>query len=259
MQTLRAAAVAGTFYPANPIQLREQIAHWCQAGDKATLPRPVRALLLPHAGYCYSGAIAVAGIRLLPSSGLRRVLILCPAHHVYLRGMALSSAARFATPLGEIPLDRAALATLTHLPGVMINDEAHRFEHAIEVQLPFLQQQLDDFTLLPVVVGEASPSAVAGLLEAAMDAQTLLIISSDLSHYLSWQQAREQDADTLAQILSLKGNLQGQQACGCFGLNGTLLWARRHKLQASLLAAANSGDSSGDQHRVVGYAAIAFY
>ncbi|GAA4503402.1 AmmeMemoRadiSam system protein B [Pseudaeromonas paramecii] len=259
MQTLRAAAVAGTFYPANPILLREQITLWCREGDAPTLPRPVRALLLPHAGYCYSGAIAAAGIRLLPKQGIKRVLILCPAHHVYLRGMALSSAERFATPLGEIPLDRAALAGLSHLPGVQINDEAHRFEHAIEVQLPFLQQQLGDFSLLPVVVGETSPSAVAGLLEALMNEQTLLIISSDLSHYLSWQQARERDEETLAQILALKGDLQGQQACGCFALNGALLWARRHKLQASRLAAANSGDTAGDKHRVVGYAAIAFY
>lgn len=259
MQTLRAAAVAGTFYPANPTQLSQQITSWCQEGDAPALPRPVRALLLPHAGYCYSGAIAAAGIRLLPKQGISRVLILCPAHHVYLRGMALCSAQRFATPLGEVPLDRAAVAELSHLPGVVINDEAHRFEHAIEVQLPFLQQQLGEFSLLPVVVGEASPSAVAGLLEAVMDEQTLLIISSDLSHYLTWQQAREKDEETLAHIMALKGDLQGDQACGCYGLNGALLWARRHKLQASRLAAANSGDTAGDKHRVVGYAAIAFY
>lgn len=260
MPHLRPAAVAGTFYPADPLSLRQQFARWQQEAAPATSPpNAIRALLLPHAGYCYSGAIAAQGIRLLPRQGIERVLILCPAHRVYLKGMALSSADGFTTPLGDIALDQAGQAQLAELPGVIQSDEAHRLEHAIEVQLPLLQQWLAPFSLLPVVVGDSSPSAVAALLEAVMTPQTLLILSSDLSHYLSWADARQRDAATLAQILGLQGPLTGEQACGCYGVNGALLWARRHRLQTQLLTAANSGDTAGDKYKVVGYAAIAFY
>jgi len=259
MNLVRPTAVAGLFYDAASGPLRASLSAMLESAPAAALHRPPRILILPHAGYVYSGRTAAAGYKLLSPHQFQRVVILCPAHSVPLRGMALPECSSFATPLGEVPLDLAAMAELDGMPAVARNAEAHRFEHAIEVQLPFLQYQLQEFKLVPLVVGHCPPAAVAEVLERLMDDQTLLVVSTDLSHYLTWDEANQKDEQTIAQILQLNDNLDGYQACGSYGLNGALLWAREQGLTSTLLSHCNSGDSAGTKDRVVGYAAVALY
>ncbi len=216
-----------------------------------------RALILPHAGYCYSGAIAATGYRLLKAGDFQRVLLLCPNHRLPLDGMAVPSVDAFTTPLGAIPLDHAGRQRALQLAAVQQRDDVHELEHAIEVQLPFLQLTLGEFLLLPLIVGDCPASTVAELLEQQLDEECLLLVSSDLSHYHNSQQAEQRDGATLRQILALQGELDGEQACGCHALNGALLWAARHGLHARLLAYGHSGQISGDNQRVVGYGALA--
>lgn len=260
----RPAAVAGAFYPARSAALRTTIAEAYRAAPAtAALPasRP-RALIVPHAGYVYSGAIAASAYRLLEpfAAAIRRVVLLGPAHRVAFAGMAVPQAECFATPLGEIRIDVKARRTALALPGVIESDQPHAQEHSLEVQLPFLQSLLGDFSLLPVVIGEAPPALVAPLLEAFCDdPETLLVISSDLSHFHPYDEARRVDGDTLAKILALKGGLLGEQACGARPINGLLRVAAARGWQAHLIAHCNSGDTAGDRQRVVGYASIGFY
>ena len=260
----RPAAVAGAFYPARSGALNAAIADAYRAATApAALPasRP-RALIVPHAGYVYSGAIAASAYRLLEpfAATIRRVVLLGPAHRVAFAGMAVPQAERFATPLGEIAIDDAARRKALALPGVTASDQPHAQEHSLEVQLPFLQSLLGDFSLLPVVVGEAPAALVAPLIEAFCDdPHALLLISSDLSHFHPYAEARRIDGYTLAKILTLKGGLLGEQACGARPINGLLRVAAARGWQAQLIAHCNSGDTAGDRQRVVGYAAIAFY
>lgn len=251
----RPPAVAGSFYPASSSALRTLLQPWL-ATSAAAVAKP-RALILPHAGYCYSGAIAASGYRLLKPGDFQRVLQLCPNHRLPLDGMAVPSVDAFTTPLGTIPIDHLGRQQLLQRAAVQQRDDVHQQEHAIEVQLPFLQLTLGEFLLLPLIVGNCPASTVAELLEQQLDAQCLLLISSDLSHYLSCQQAEQRDAATLRQILALQGELDGEQACGCHALNGALLWAARHGLHGQLLAYGHSGQTSGDNQRVVGYGALA--
>lgn len=258
----RPPAVAGQFYTANPVALREQLARWLKASADAEVPVPPKFLLVPHAGYIYSGAMAARGYALLHPhrERIRRVVVLGPAHRVAVNGLAIPSVAAFDTPMGAIPLDRAALDRLKDLPQVVVSDEAHAFEHALEVQLPFLQQVLDRFTLVPLVVGRASPAAVAEVLERLWGGEeTLIVISSDLSHFLPYEQARAKDHQTLRRILALTSNLDHDEACGAAAVNGALKAAAEHGLSPQLLGACNSGDTAGDHARVVGYASLAFW
>ena len=163
----------------------------------------------------------------------------------------------FATPLGEIPLDRAAIDALSDLPQIVVSDAAHAQEHSLEVQLPFLQSVLGNFTLLPLAVGDATPAEVAQVLDALWGGdETLIVISSDLSHFLPYATAQRVDLDTLQIIKKKKTTLNHQQACGATPVNGLLLAAQRHHLQPTLLGLCNSGDTAGDKGRVVGYAAL---
>jgi hypothetical protein len=190
---------------------------------------------------------------------IRRVVLLGPAHRVAVRGMAAPTVAAFETPLGRIPLDREALAAIAELPQVVADDEAHAGEHSIEVQLPFLQTVLERFTLVPLVVGRADAAEVAEVLERLWGGdETLIVISSDLSHYLPYAQARVVDRGTVDTILRLGPELDHHQACGAAPLSGALLAARTHALAPRLLDLRNSGDTAGDRSRVVGYCAIAF-
>ena len=190
---------------------------------------------------------------------VRRVVLLGPAHRVALGGLAAPNAEAFETPLGEVALDLAALAGLDDLPQVVRSDRAHEHEHSLEVQLPFLQTQLGSFTLVPLVVGDADAEAVAQVLERLWGGdETLIVISSDLSHYLRYEQARAADRATVQRILALDAGLGPHEACGAAAINGALLAARRHRLAPRLLALRNSGDTAGDRDRVVGYGAIAF-
>lgn len=266
MPAVRRAAVDGLFYPAAPGALRGEVAHYL-AGvdtDDDAAQRPPKLLIAPHAGYEYCGAVAAHAYAMLRwecEPIVRRVVLLGPAHRVALRGLAIPQAEAFETPLGEVAVDLAALASLGDLPQVVRNDRAHEREHSLEVQLPFLQMLLGSFTLVPLVVGHASAEAVAQVLERLWGgAETLIVISSDLSHYLPYAQAQAQAADraTAQRILALDAGLAPHEACGSAAINGALLAARRHGLAPRLLDLRNSGDSAGSRDRVVGYGAFAF-
>jgi hypothetical protein len=262
MNAVRPPALAGYFYPADPSRLRDELGRLLAAvPPSAEAPVP-KALIVPHAGYIYSGPVAASGYaRLLPAAGkIRRVVLLGPAHRVAVRGLALPAAERFATPLGEVALDRAAIESLAGLPQVLASEAAHALEHSLEVHLPFLQTVLGDFQLLPLVVGRATPGEVAAVLERLWGGpETLVVISSDLSHFLTYDSARETDAESVQRMLELEAVLDHEQACGATPVNGLLAVANRRGLRAELLDLRNSGDTAGDKSRVVGYAALAFH
>ncbi|HEV8644432.1 MAG TPA: AmmeMemoRadiSam system protein B [Burkholderiales bacterium] len=261
MITVRAPAVAGTFYPVAAVTLQAQVAALLAVATPPRQQRP-KALIAPHAGYVYSGPIAAKAYALLTPfrSHYSRVVLLGPAHRAYVRGLALPAADAFATPLGEIALDRGAISAIRHLPQVCVSDDAHAHEHSLEVHLPFLQQALAGFTLVPLAVGEASAEEVAEVLDLLWgDDRTLIVISSDLSHYLPYAQARTIDEQTARMVLSMTPQLNHQQACGATPVNGLLREARRRGLGPELLDLRNSGDTAGDRNRVVGYASFAFY
>lgn len=261
MSVTRPAAVAGMFYPDNPDALRRAVTDLLAGAKGGEGARAPKALIVPHAGYVYSGAVAASAyVRLGEQRArIRRVVLLGPTHRAYVRGLALPDADHFATPLGDIPLDRAGMQHLSALPPVTVSAAAHQMEHSLEVQLPFLQQALDDFELLPLAVGEATPEEVAEVLEAVWGGdETLIVISSDLSHFLPDAVARKVDGATVETILALNPHLDHEQACGATPVNGLLLAARRHGLQPVVLDVRNSSDTAGDPERVVGYAAFAF-
>lgn len=264
MPAVRRAAVDGLFYPAAPSALRQQVERWLNGdGDEADRTRPPpKLLIVPHAGYPYSGAVAASAYALLGhprQPAIRRVVLLGPAHRVRLSGLAAPEAAAFETPLGQVPIDTDALAGLGDLPQLVRSDRAHANEHSLEVQLPFLQSVLGSFTLVPLVVGDAEAAAVAQVLERLWGGpETLIVISSDLSHYLPYAQAQATDRATIRRILDFDAGLTPQEACGSSAINGALRAARRHGLAPRLLDLCNSGDTAGDRDRVVGYAALAF-
>ena len=261
MSIIRPAAVAGMFYPDDPAELRHTVNALLANAAAGSPSRPPKALIVPHAGYVYSGAVAASAYAQLGAlrGRIRRVVLLGPAHRVWVRGLALPEADRFATPLGEVQLDREAMQRLNELPQVTRSAAAHQMEHSLEVQLPFLQQVLGDFQLLPLAVGEAAAAEVAEVLEQVWDGdETLILISSDLSHFLPDAEAREADGRTVEAILALDPHLSHEQACGATPVNGLLLAARRHGLHPMALDVRNSSDTAGDPDRVVGYAAFAF-
>ena len=264
MHQVRSAAVAGSFYPAQGPVLSRAVQDLLQpfAPLQDAGQAPPKALIVPHAGYVYSGSTAgQAYAQLTPwRQSIRRVVLLGPAHRVPVRGLALPGVDAFTTPLGEVPVDGAAVEALGRLPQVVVSPNAHAQEHSLEVQLPFLQTVLDTFTLVPLAVGDATPDEVAEVLETVWGgAETLIIISSDLSHYLSHAQAQAVDRQSIQTLLALQPTLSHRQACGATPVNGLLLAARRHGLNPQLLALRNSGDTAGDRQRVVGYAAVAFH
>jgi AmmeMemoRadiSam system protein B len=249
MSHVRPSAVAGLFYPGQALALRAQVADLLAHAGARTVPaRPPRILVVPHAGYVYSGPVAAPAYRLLHGyrSTIRRIVLLGPTHRVAVRGAAIPSASAFATPLGDVPLDRDAMRQLARLPFVVENDAAHAAEHSLEVQLPFLQTVLGQFTLVPVAVGSVAPAELALLFDTLWGGdETVFLVSSDLS--------------TVDRILALDPVIDHAQACGATPLNAALLAARRAGLEASLLDLRNSGDTAGDHSRVVGYCAISFH
>lgn len=259
MVTIRPAAVAGAFYAGNAETLRHDIQAYLDAAR--VLPLRPKALVAPHAGYIYSGATAATAYALLrPLKGaITRVVLLGPTHRLWVPGMALPGVDRFRTPLGDIPLDAQAIAGIADLPQIEVNPAAHAQEHSLEVHLPFLQSVLGDFRLVPLAVGGATPAQVADVLERLWGGpETLIVVSSDLSHFLPYADAQAKDAATVQTILHLDATLVGDRACGAHPVNGLLVSARRKGLVAHLLDLRNSGDTAGDKQRVVGYAAIAF-
>jgi len=263
MHRVRPPAVAGAFYPGQRQTLANEVSAMLEAVNtrsRAASALP-KAIIVPHAGYIYSGSTAaLAYTRLLPlSETIRRVVLLGPVHRVPVRGLALPGTDFFATPLGEIEVDQEAVAAISPLPQVAVSPAAHAQEHSLEVQLPFLQMVLDDFKLLPLAVGDAAPAEVAQVLERLWGGdETLIVISSDLSHYLPYTVAQAVDRETVQAITDYQPGILHEQACGATPINGLLLAAKSHHLQPQLLGLFNSGDTAGDKQRVVGYAAIAF-
>ena len=260
---IRPPAVAGLFYP-NEIEVLDTMLGGLLKLAIESHParsRPPKALLVPHAGYIYSGATAARGYAALApfSDQIRRVVILGPCHRVAVSGIALPTSDAFRTPLGTIAVDREALETVRSLPGVSFHDSAHTHEHSLEVQLPFLQALLLDFTVLPLAVGHADPRTVSAVIEALWGGpETLFVVSSDLSHYHSYEDATALDGETVRRVLALQPEIHPEQACGAYPLNGLLALAQQHHLAPRLIDLCNSGDTAGDRSRVVGYCAIAF-
>jgi MEMO1 family protein len=258
---MRPPAVAGLFYTGNPQRLRAEVAELL-ADAPAYAGAPAKALIAPHAGYAYSGPVAAAAFAALQDTAktITRVVLIGPAHYVAVRGIVVPTVDAFATPLGRVPVDRDALATLAKLPFVVAADAPHAPEHALEVELPFLQQLLGSFALVPLLVGEAEPRQVADLLRLLWGGpETLLVISSDLSHYHDYDTARRLDAATAAMIERGEwAQLGSGDACGFLPVAGLLQEAAGRGLEAQRLALCNSGDTAGDRHRVVGYGAWAF-
>lgn len=259
-KTIRQTAVAGSFYPADPVELQQMIDGFMRntAPVKNDAPVP-RAIIAPHAGYIYSGPVAASAYaRIIPAHNkFTRVVLLGPSHRVPFRGLAASSASQFSTPLGLIPLDTEEINALVSLPQMQILDDAHLYEHSLEVHLPFLQTVLDKFTLIPLVVGDADPEEVAQVLKHFInDEHTLIVISSDLSHYLDYHTAQQRDSATSQAIEQLKPEAIGyEDACGRTPLNGLLTLAKQLHLTAEIVDLRNSGDTAGPRDQVVGYGA----
>lgn len=257
MTTTRQAAVAGLFYPAETTALERTVAELLAA---APADDGAKAIIAPHAGYQYSGLTAAFAYRLLERrrERIRRVVLLGPAHRVYLHGMALPSVDAFTTPLGNVTLDAEGIRQALDLPGTQVSDEAHAGEHSLEVHLPFLQTVLGEFTLVPIVVGVCPAHEVRAVLEALWGGdETAIVVSSDLSHYHAYADAQAIDARTTARIEAREPTLRGEEACGAYAVNGLLLAAEARGLRVRTLDVRNSGDTAGDKHRVVGYGAYA--
>jgi AmmeMemoRadiSam system protein B len=277
---IRPAAVAGSFYPAAPETLRATVerllAEAAEAGEAGEADgggggaagagrRAPKAVIAPHAGYVYSGPTAAVAFRALaarPADGgtVRKIALLGPSHRVPVRGLALPGAEGFATPLGVVPVDREGAGAALRLPQVLVQPEAHAREHSLEVELPFLQVLFPEAEVLPLTVGRASPEEVAEVIERVWgDDDTAIVVSSDLSHYLPYAEARRVDEATARQVVACEGALDGAQACGAVAINGLLAVARRRRLHAELLDLRSSGDTAGDRDQVVGYGAFGFW
>ncbi|PSJ18127.1 AmmeMemoRadiSam system protein B [Nitrosomonas supralitoralis] len=259
MTTIRSPAVAGLFYSADVQQLRQDVQSLLEKANQQDF-NP-KALIVPHAGYQYSGAIAATAYVTLRAlaANIQRVVLLGPVHRVAIHGLALPGVDSFSTPLGNVKVDAHLVNAIAHLPQVGVSEAAHTLEHSLEVQLPFLQSVLGDFTLLPLAVGMASAEEVAEVLDYLWGGdETLIVISSDLSHYLPYATAQRIDEQTVQSILQLQQPIVQDHACGSRVINGLIIAAQKHHLTAHLLDLRNSGDTAGSRDQVVGYAAIAF-
>jgi len=257
---VRPAAVSGLFYPDDPRELEDALQALLPV-DNVERPAP-KALIAPHAGYVYSGPTAAAAFRLLKAAAarIRRVVLIGPSHRVPFHGLAVPSVDAFDTPLGRIPIDVEARRALLELTQVRLTDSPHAQEHSLEVQLPFLQAMLKGFVLLPIAAGDAMSMEVAEALELVWgDPETLVVVSTDLSHYHDYEQARLIDRATNEAVLAYSSRIDGEQACGCVGLNGFLAVARRRRMRIQLEDLRSSGDTAGDRKRVVGYGAWSLY
>ncbi|MCK5792013.1 MAG: AmmeMemoRadiSam system protein B [Ketobacter sp.] len=268
MRTIREPAVAGLFYPDQPQILDAAVEKYLSGvpankNDLGQDLRPPKALIVPHAGYLYSGATAARAYHELALSAdqINRVVLLGPSHRVGFHGIAFCGSDFYRTPLGDIPIDHSALAIVSELPQVGLLDQAHEHEHSLEVQLPFLQKILRNFKLVPLVVGEADTESVAEVIERLWGGEeTLFVISSDLSHFHDYATAQQMDAKTCDAIESMTpAHIDDDQACGRNPVKGLLNVARRRHMRVKTLDMCNSGDTTGDHDRVVGYGAWAFW
>lgn len=271
MNRTRPAAVAGMFYPQDPAQLQQLVTTLLRDNPYAEDPADgqpgiqPKALVVPHAGLVYSGPVAARAYNLLQQAlaqgaGWRRVMLLGPNHRVALRGIAAPEAASFSIPGASFALDLAALQRLEARFGVQVRSDVHALEHSLEVQLPFIDALAPSLSLIPLVVGQASPEEVAALIDWAWQQEDMLVlISSDLSHYHAYAAAQRLDQETDRLITSASSLLQPEQACGCHALNGLLLAARRRGYAVRRLDLRNSGDTAGPKDEVVGYGSYAVF
>ncbi|WAK02246.1 AmmeMemoRadiSam system protein B [Methylobacter sp. YRD-M1] len=253
----RQPAVAGTFYPANPQQLRQMLDRYInEAKSDGKVPK---AIIAPHAGYIYSGPVAASAYARLKNARhqIQRVVLIGPSHRVAFRGLAVSRAQTFTTPLGDIAVDEEAVKELVKLPFVEYIEQAHTYEHSLEVHLPFLQEMLDDFKLVPIVAGDATPEQVSQVIEMLWGgSETLIVVSSDLSHFHDYATAQQLDRSTSEAIEHLQyEHLVSGSACGKVPVSGLLKLARDNSLAIKTIDLRNSGDTAGDKDRVVGYGA----
>ena len=260
MTVVRQPVFDGSFYPADPVELERIVNGYLEQVSCPSTETLPKALIVPHAGYIYSGPIAASAYAALRDLAftVERVVLLGPSHRFPLTGLAATEADAFLTPLGVVPVDREALQHVLHLDQVRLLESAHALEHSLEVQLPFLQRALDRFSLVPLAVGEATSEEVAEVLEELWGGpETLIVISSDLSHYKAYADARMTDRATTQLIEKRQDTIVGEQACGCHPLNGLLRLARDKGLQVQTLDLRNSGDTAGPKNQVVGYGSYA--
>jgi len=254
--------VSGTFYSDDARELDEELTTYFDRAAPST-QKLYKAVIAPHAGTIFSGPVAAQAYKVLEGyrDQIKKVVLLGPSHRVAFEGMALSEDDGWETPLGEVPLDKEGAQSIENCPGVFKPRRAHALEHIVEIHLPFLQKALESFTLLPIVVGDARPEDVAEVLKKVWGGdETLIVISSDLSHYLSYDDAKKVDAQTSKNIINLKGNLlQWNDCCGRIPIQGLLLVAGERGLKAEILDYRNSGDTAGPHEKVVGYGAYGFY
>jgi len=256
----RPAAVAGSFYPDDPVVLTRSIDEMFFEVNGHTHNTSPKALIAPHAGYIYSGPTAACAYALLNAEKVKRVILLGPTHRVLISGLALPGTDAFKTPLGIIKLDQDAIQSIQSMLQVSTDNHTHALEHSLEVHLPFLQRKLGDFTLVPLAVGQARPEMVAEVLDRLWGGEeTVIIISSDLSHFHAYERAQKIDAVTTESILKMEPIITHEQACGATPINGLLTYAKKHQLKCELIDLHNSGDTAGPRDRVVGYGAFAFY
>ena len=263
MSLIRPAAVAGSFYPADPTELKTMVDGFLEDNHTLVMPRP-KAVIVPHAGYEFSGLVAASAYaQLLPiADSIKRIVLLGPAHHVGFRGLAVCDASFFETPLGKVSVDVESVERILLLPQVRMLDKAHCVEHSLEVQLPFLQVSLTHgFLLTPMVVGDASTQEVAEVLNELWDGpESLLIISSDLSHYHDYETARQLDQQTTHWIETLKPErLAEEGACGYAGIRGLLACAAQRQMRVKALDVRNSGYTAGPRNDVVGFGAYVMH
>ena len=262
MNKIRQPAVAGMFYPADKQSLKNDIHQYLNKVSVEQKENP-KAIVVPHAGYIYSAPIAASAFKqIIPyKDKIKRVVLLGPSHRIAFTGLAVPESDVFNTPLGNIPIDQKSIQLLSGLPQVIVSDQAHRQEHSLEVQLPFLQEILGEFSLIPLVVGDADRFEVAEVINRLWgDEHTLIVISTDLSHFHEYNEAKQLDRATSDAIVNLKPDLIGyDDACGRNGLKGMMTVAEEKNLSVDILDLRNSGDTAGDKNRVVGYGAYVFH
>lgn len=263
MRTVRRAALAGAFYPSNAARLSTTVDELMSAVEISGESPPLKAAIVPHAGYVYSGAVAASTYARLRAAQdrIRRAVILGPSHFARVNGLAVGKFEAMQTPLGEVSIDVESVKRACELPQVLESAEAHSREHSLEVQLPFLQRALREFTVVPLAVGDADPEAVAEVIIALWGGEdTVILVSSDLSHYLPYELASKADRRTAGRVLELRPTLiPNDDACGATAINGLLLAAAKKGLRPALLDLRNSGDTAGPRSEVVGYGSFAFY
>ena len=261
-RTVRRPAVAGRFYPGDPGRLASLVDEYLATARPASASGRVDAVIAPHAGYPYSGPIAGSAFRSLAGddeADVRLVVLLGPAHYLPVRGLALPAADAFETPLGVVTVSREAVREAADVPGVTVQDAAHGPEHSLEVEIPFVQRVFPEAEILPLLVGDDDPGAVAELLDRLdVGGRARAVVSSDLSHYRPYHEAVVVDRATVEQVRRFEGPIGPDRACGAHAVNGLLEWGRRRRSRVEVVDLRNSGDTAGDRRSVVGYAAIAF-